>query len=367
LDLLYELLDKSKKSPDSEATELLEREKKVKIIIELGKQISKEKKDIAKRKLMKNQYWKISYEDLCNGKLEVAGNEYNATIKKLLEKRFFKQAVVSLTIATIIMGKNKNVSLAKSYLYEQLTRYSKSKEEFGDLPEIQILNEFLFSLENKDDELIDLCVKILTNKLVLFECEIDLIRSLVPKEQQHEVEDVRLSREELAKEKELNIQMDQNFGIIQKKMPDVRREQQEHLKKRNFMKNRIYTDVITLLENNSFKDAGIEYLKLAYTLSKRKNFESSSLMVLLHGLALLIAKKPLKEIRININSYLTSLGLNKKLLEDTYPIRCIDFLLNVISHNVEKFLPTIREILSILPLFEEEKILIDNLLKEEGN
>jgi hypothetical protein len=90
-------------------------------------------------------------------------------------------------------------------------------------------------------------------------------------------------------------------------------------------------------------------------------------MVLLHGLALLIAKKPLKEIRININSYLTSLGLNKKLLEDTYPIRCIDFLLNVISHNVEKFLPTIREILSILPLFEEEKILIDNLLKEEGN
>jgi len=176
-----------------------------------------------------------------------------------------------------------------------------------------------------------------------------------------------MSREELAKEKKLNIQLDQNFGIIQKKMPDVRREQQEHLKKRNFMKNRIYTDVITLLENNSFKDAGIEYLKLAYTLSKRKNFESSSLMALLHGLALIVAKEPLKEIRININSYLSSLGLNKKLLEDTYPIRCIEFLLNVISHNVEKYLPTIKELLDILPLFEEEKKIIDNLLKEEGN
>jgi len=133
------------------------------------------------------------------------------------------------------------------------------------------------------------------------------------------------------------------------------------------MKKRIYTDVITLLEKNSFKDAGIEYLKLAYTLSKRKNFESSSLMILFHGLALLIAKEPLNEIRININSYLSSLGFNKKLLEDTYPIRCIDFLLNVISHNVEKYQPTIKEILEILPVFEEEEVLIDYLLIEEGN
>jgi hypothetical protein len=127
------------------------------------------------------------------------------------------------------------------------------------------------------------------------------------------------------------------------------------------MKNRIYTDVMTLLNKNSFKDAGMEYLKLAYTLSKRKKFDNSSLMVLLHGLALLIANQPIAEIRINISSYLSLLGLNKKLLEDTYPIRCIEFLLNVISHNVENYLPVINEILEILPLFEEEKKLIDNL------
>ena len=369
LDLLHELLDKSKKPIDSEDIEhlIVERGKRLKRIQELEKQILKDKRDIAKRKLMKNQYWKISYEDLCNGKLEVAGNEYENTIKKLLDKGFFKQAAISFIISTIIMVKNKNISLAKSYLNEILTRNSKYKKDFGALPEIHILTELLFALEKKDHELIGLCLEVLTNKLVLFESEIDLLKSLVHKEQQHEVEEVKLSREELAKEKKLNIQLDQNFGILQKKMPDIRREQQEHLKKRNFMKNRIYTEVIALLEKNSFKDAGIEYLKLAYTLSKRKNFESSSLMVLLHGLALLISKVPLKEIRININSYLSSLGLNKKLLADTYPIRCIEFLLNVISNNVEKYLLTIKELLEILPLFEEEKYLIDNLLKEEGN
>ncbi|MBY8981005.1 MAG: hypothetical protein KGD72_11490, partial [Candidatus Lokiarchaeota archaeon] len=369
LDLLFEIIDKSRKTTDTEETEYLivDKEKSLIIIQEFGKQISKERKDIAKRKLMKNQYWKIPYEDLCNGKLEVASNEYNDTISKLLDKQFFKQAAVSLIITTIIMVKNKNVSLAKSYLNELLARYSEYKKDFGNLPEIHILNELLSGLKNEDDERIDLCLKILTDNLVLFDCEIELLKNLIPKEQKHEIEGVKLSREELAKEKQFNIQLDQTFGMIQKKMPDVRREKQEHLKKRTFMKKRIYTDVITLLEKKSFKDAGIEYLKLAYTLSKRKNFESSSLMVLLHGLTLLIAKEPLNEIRININSYLSSLGLNKKLLEDTYPIRCIEFLLNVMSHNVEKFLPIIKEILGILPFFEEEKVLIDNLLKDEVN
>ncbi|MBY9008619.1 MAG: hypothetical protein KGD74_01980 [Candidatus Lokiarchaeota archaeon] len=362
LDLLYELLDKSKKPTDTEDNEhkIAEKEKKLKIIQELKEQITKDKRDIAKRKLMKNQYWKISYEDLCNGKLKVAGDEYDDTISKLLDKGFFKQAAVSLIITTVIMVKNKNVSLAKSYLNEILTRYSKYKKEFENLPEIQILSELLFALEKKEDELVDLGISSLTDKLVLFECETNLLKSLFPEEQKREIEEVKLSREELAKQKQFNIQLDQMFGIIQKKMPDVRREKQEHLKKRTLMKNRIYTDVVTLLNKNAFKDAGMEYLKLAYTLSKRKNFESGSLMVLLHGLALLIAKQPLAEIRTNINSYLSSLGLNKKLLEDTYPIRCIEFLLNVISYNVEKYLPTIKEILEILPLFEEEKNLIDN-------
>ena len=88
-------------------------------------------------------------------------------------------------------------------------------------------------------------------------------------------------------------------------------------------------------------------------------------MVLLHGLALIIAEKPLSEVKFNIKSYLNSLGLNKKLLEDTYSIRCIEFIIDIISHNVEKYLPSIQKILEILPLFEEEETLINDLLKEE--
>jgi len=324
---------------------------------------------------------------------ERALKEYNVSIKFLLDRKNLNLVGISLAVSLLLLYKLKRVndleeslngikknlgsleiSFSETYPIT-LLEYIIEIEKLGDIVKFKESLQYIEHLALFDEEL-DLLYKLLDkskktadsedNKQLNVE-EIDLLKSLDPKEQNHEKKDIKLSREELAKQKQFTIQLDQMFGIIQKKMPDVRREKQEHLKKRTFMKNRIYTDVIALLEKNSFKDAGEEYLKLAYTLSKRKKFESSSLMVLMQGLALLTAKEPLNEIRININRYLSSLGLNKKLLEDTYPIRCIEFLLTVISHKVEKYFPTIKEILDILPLFEEEKNLIDNLLKEEGN
>ncbi len=315
--------------------------------------------------------------------------EYNTHIPFLIKKRF-NLVGISLAVSLLILDKLKRVeeleeslkniknelgSLEKSFSETypvKILEYILNIAKLGDLFKFKEALQYVEHLALFDEEL-DLLYELLDKSKKTTDIEdteqsiVDREKHFVPKEQERETKDIQLSREELAKQKQFSIQLDQMFGIIQKKMPDIRREKQEHLKKRTFMKNRIYVDVITLLKENSFKDAGKEYLKLAFILSKRKNFESSSLMVFLQGLTLLIAKEPLKEIRINIKSYLSSLGFNKKLLEDTYPIRCIEFLLNVISNNVEKYLPAIKEILDILPLFEEEKVLIDIMLKEEEN
>ena len=82
-------------------------------------------------------------------------------------------------------------------------------------------------------------------------------------------------------------------------------------------------------------------------------------MVLLHGLALIKANEPIRTTRSNINNYLDSLGFNKKLVEETYYILCIDFILDVISNKMDKYLSAIKDLLEILPLFEEEKQLIE--------
>ena len=110
-----------------------------------------------------------------------------------------------------------------------------------------------------------------------------------------------------------------------------------------------------MLEVKSFKEAGVEYFTLAQSLVKRRDLRTSSLMVLLHGLALIKAEEPIRTIRSNITKYLGSLGLNRKLVEETYYILCIDFILDVISFNMDAYLPKINDLIAILPLFEEEK------------
>jgi len=65
-----------------------------------------------------------------------------------------------------------------------------------------------------------------------------------------------------------------------------------------------------------------------------------------------------------VNNFLNSLGINRKLVEDTFYILLILFLLDVKLYKMERFLPKINEMLEILPLFEEEKELIS--LKTES-
>ena len=72
-----------------------------------------------------------------------------------------------------------------------------------------------------------------------------------------------------------------------------------------------------------------------------------------------LSNAALKLIKKHINGYLDSLGINKKLVQETFYIMLIEFLIDVKIYDFDKFMPNIKEILKILPLFEEEKILID--------
>jgi len=358
--LISDILGKSLKKisePEDLKKQIIEIEKIKDKINELAKSIRKERQDVARRKLMKNQYWKLALGDLSNKKFQVAINEYSDTIPKLLEKKLYKQASISLILSTFLIIKTKGSSLAKSYLNDELTKHKEYALE--DIPEIQITKELLSALDNNFLELIDLCINLLIEKLTLFDPEILLLESLLAGKEERGEQEAKLTRKEVGEKKLLNIEMDQRMGKLLQKMGDTRREQKEFLKKRSVMKKRYYKDVIISLESNSFKKVGLQYLELAKAMSKRKDLRTSSLLILLHGLSLLKANEPIKEIKTKVKDFLDSLGLNKQLVEDTYHITLINIYLDVISHNLDKYLPNIREMLELLPLFDEEKQLIE--------
>ena len=360
LQVLYEILGKEYKDE-------LESEKTIETIAEIenikseikkiADSIQKEKGDIDKRKLMKDQYWRLGLANISNKKLINASLIYLDTIKKLEEKKFFKEAAISLIIGSIILINEKNVEIAEETFEEYL---KKSETDLRSLPEIQII-KYLFSAI-KTDELIvkNLVINSLIEKLVLFDPEITFLKSILGEEMSKtEKEKEELSRKEIAKFSALRIEMDQIFGKIQSKMGDIRQEKEEFLKKRKAMKKRYYKNILDLLNSQKYKEAGLKYLRLAETLSERKDLNTGSFLILLHGLSLLKAGESLKIIKTNVDNFLKVLGVNKEVVKDTFYIMLILFLIDVNTYKLEIFLSKIRRMLEILPLFEEEKELIE--------
>jgi hypothetical protein len=197
--------------------------------------------------------------------------------------------------------------------------------------------------------------------LVLFDPEIELFKKLIPKEQATIEEPETLTREERGKIKSLQIEIDQKLSTLKQMQGDMQREKTEFLKNRVLMIKRYYTNVIYTLKNHSFEEAGEEYLKIAQMMSKRQDFKPACLMILLHGLCFLKADKSLSVIQSNVSSFLDSLGLHKKLLQDTFYIRCIQLILDVKLNKLDLYLMQIQELMDVLPLFDEEKDLIQSI------
>ena len=114
------------------------------------------------------------------------------------------------------------------------------------------------------------------------------------------------------------------------------------------------------MEQDNFKAAGMKYNELPNVFLNRKESDTASLMILLHGLSLMKVGESLIDIQKNMNSFLKSTGLNRKLVEDTFYIMCLQFIIEVKLNNMEKkYIPQVKEMLKYLPLLEAESILIE--------
>jgi Ras-related protein Rab-11A len=184
MQFLYTYLGKTfkkEKSMETIVQKSLELDKLKAELEQYASEISKEKKDIARRKLMKNQYWRLSLEDLALGKLEDAYLDYFETIPKLIEK-FEKEAAVSLIIGTAILMNYQNSLVGKKKFFEILTKLERIKSNIEKLPEIKLMKELFFLVKNDLNDLFEYALDLLIEKLVLFEPEIALLNKLRPKE-----------------------------------------------------------------------------------------------------------------------------------------------------------------------------------------
>jgi hypothetical protein len=323
-----------------------------------------DKQEIAKRKLMKNEFYRFAIEDLSKKRFSNASIDYFDTTVKLTEKSFYYQAVISLMVGTLIFLRVKDNSLAKMNFKEKLENINLANKEIEKLPEIKIMNLYFTALEDDLVQVKNEVLRIFTEhpyyKTLLFPEESDFISTLIPPDMEKKVEqDDSLSRKELAEHSAMQIRRDQDFSTLKLKTGDLRSEKGDLLRKRAALRRLQYAKILSFLQQREFDKLGQEYYDLAQSLVKRKDFAISSLLILLYGLSMIKAGKPIEEIDDHINRFLNSLGMNKPLIEDTFYIRCVSFIITYIfQHSMDQYIPKLEEMMQFLPLFEEELILI---------
>ena len=324
----------------------------------LSTKIKMDKQEISKRKLMKNEYWKLALDDLSKIRYKMATDSYFSEIPKLAEKKFIKQALVSLIIGSFIYLKIKSVKDVKVNFLNNLNKISNFEKEVENYPEVKLMDLLFTCLEHENQELISYGVSILINNLFFFDPEIKFLEQFLSKVQESESESGTISRKQAGELKKRSIKLEQDFASLRQKRSEVRADRSRLLNKRKAMRRRIYQDTLDLLNSKNFKELAKNYLDLAKWSYEKQDYTSSSLHLLLYGLADLKFKDDIINIQANVSTFLSSLGLNRRLVEDTFPVKLILFIIDTVIYEIEKHDPKITEMLNLLPLFEEEKVLI---------
>ncbi len=322
-------------------------------------------KELRERNARKTRLFKGALEHLAIKDFDKAVELYNNSILDLNRIKKYNLAGVSLAITSLLLFKINKEKEARQLLEE--TKKSLSGLGIETFP--LTLVEYIFQSKKFQDEPKFNEALSFMNFLPLFDEEKNFIDEIfgegVEEEEKHiDLDEPIIELEKTTKElsKTQAIEIDQRYGKIESKKGETQREKESFLNKRKATKKIFYKAIFGLLEVQNFKDAATKYYELAETLaSKRRDFRTSSLLILLQGLCLLKIKEPYSIIKNNINRFLNTLGVNKKLVEDTYDMMLILFVIDVKENNLENYLPKIKGLLEILPLFEEEMELIEDI------
>lgn len=172
-----------------------------------------------------------------------------------------------------------------------------------------------------------------------------------------EEQDRLIRFERMGKQKSL-LKLDQNDAKLKTEYPDFLRTKIDFLKKRKTLKSKWYPEVLEPLKIRDFGEAGAIYFKLAENFFYRKDFENTSLLILLGGLSLLKAGEPIEEVKENIKIFLKKFRKNEKSIKITFYVLLLFCIIDAILLNRDQYLKQIKKKLVDLPLLEEEKELI---------
>ncbi|MFW9879622.1 MAG: hypothetical protein ACFFG0_41630, partial [Candidatus Thorarchaeota archaeon] len=324
--------------------------------------------EIKERNARKTRYFRKPLDYISEENYDEAIKSYKESILELNKITKYNLAGVSLVVMSLLLLNENKIKEIRQILEEIKHNLSGLGKLFSETFPVTLVEYILQAKKFQDEAKFNEALTFM-KYLPLFDEELEILNEFYSKDhrekEKHEDLDIKIFEAEGVKEKlskEQTIEIDQRYGKIRSKIGDTRREKGELLKKRKATKRIFYQPIFTSLEAQNFKEAAAKYYELAETMvSTRKDLKTGSLLILIHALCLLKVNEPYSLIKESINQFLNRLGVNKKSIEDTYDILLILFIIDVKKYNLENYLPKIKGLLEILPLFEDEIQLIEDI------
>ncbi|MFW9878100.1 MAG: hypothetical protein ACFFG0_33890, partial [Candidatus Thorarchaeota archaeon] len=359
---------RSKKAKETREEKLLEEKRSI-IENKAGeyRRLDREK-EIKERNARKTRYFRKALACITNGEYDKAIDLYKETIAELNRITKYNLAGVSLVIVSLLLLREDRMEEVRKILEETKRSLVGLGKLFSETFPVTLVEYILQAKKFKDKAKLNEALTLMEH-LPLFDEEIRILHDSfsedyrkVEKLENQESELIQAEKFKAELSKKQAIEIDQRYGRIESKLRDTSLEKEDFLNKRKATKRIFYNPIFKLLEAQNYTEAATKYYELAETMvSKRKDLKISSLLILLHGLCLLKANEPFSLIKASISQFLNRRGVNKKLIEDTYDITLILFIMDVKKYNLENYLPKISGMLEILPLFEEEIELIEDI------
>lgn len=376
---------KAEKAEEAVKEELLKEE--LSILKQKAKEAFNEQEVLFKlRKGLKRAYFQKPLTFLIKRDYEKSIAAYKEVAIRLAKIKNYNLSALSIAIACLILLKENQFDLISNFM-KSIRKELKSHEKiiFETFP-VKIIEYIIEMKKFGDEKRIKEAIRLMKSlplfepeKVVLSlylgeEIEITTLETegerILPTAIEEEIEQPPIQeveiiqadslRKEKAKKAKKRISLEQALAKLKQKQVDVKRSKREMLQKRIALRKRYYNEILELHKKNSFDEAANRYQSIAKNLIKKKDFENTSLVLLLWGLCLFKTNQPLQSIKSKLGEILDPLGISKNLLEDTFYILMLSFLIETkLAGESDLFEMGFKLIRSdILPLFDEENVLI---------
>ncbi len=321
----------------------------------------------SKRRVLEQKYWGDCQTYLTRQQYEEAANTYLDLVNELINRNYEIFAMNSIVMGFLVSIKSKSIAEVNSEYEKYIFQFTKKHEQITKSGVFQLLELFLQYWGNSNASQMHRDIgKAFQTHLTLFDWEISFINNLLLSlTETITSEKIRSSQKDSAipasSPNLAGTLFTQQASALLQQIEAARTDLIQLKEKREKMIRTYYADILEDLQKQNFNAAADKYFNLAKRMARRNDYDTSSFMVFLAILCFIKTKIPNQNIKANLESFYSNLGIVKKILDDSIGLKVAHFLLDTMeSHTLSniQISDTISRIFSILPILDGEQILI---------